>query len=147
MAAKLYETIDWVPDIDSASTEGLKLEKVEGEIVVEDVKFSYPSRPTVQVVKGMNLTFRAGQTAALVGASGSGKSTIISLVERFYDPSSGAVKIDGVNLKDLDVKWLRAQIGLVSQQPSLFSTTIRQNIAYGLIGLNLKLWSYWLFSL
>jgi ATP-binding cassette subfamily B (MDR/TAP) protein 1 len=110
------------------------LEKVEGEIVVEDVKFSYPSRPTVQVVKGMNLTFRAGQTAALVGASGSGKSTIISLVERFYDPSSGAVKIDGVNLKDLNVKWLRAQIGLVSQEPSLFSTTIHQNIAYGLIG-------------
>ena len=132
-AAKLYETIDRIPDIDSASTEGLKLEKVKGEIVLEDVKFSYPSRP-IQVVKGLNMTFRAGETAALVGASGSGKSTIVSLVERFYDPTSGAVKMDGVNVKDLNLKWLRSQIGLVSQEPSLFSTTIEGNIAHGLIG-------------
>ena len=69
-----------------------------------------------------------------MGASGSGKSTIVSLVERFYDPTSGAVKIDGVNAKDLNLKWLRSQIGLVSQEPSLFSTTIRANIAHGLIG-------------
>ena len=133
-AAKLYETIDRIPAIDSASPEGLKPEKVEGEIVLEDVKFSYPSRPTIQVVKGLNITFRAGKTAALVGASGSGKSTIVSLVERFYDPTSGVVKIDGVNAKDLNLKWLRSQIGLVSQEPSLFSTTIRENIAHGLIG-------------
>ena len=133
-AAKLYETIDRIPEIDSASPEGLKPEKVEGEIVLEDVKFSYPSRPTIQVVKGLNITFRAGKTAALVGASGSGKSTIVSLVERFYDPTSGVVKIDGVDAKDLNLKWLRSQIGLVSQEPSLFSTTIRQNIAHGLIG-------------
>ena len=112
----------------------MKPEKVEGEIVLEDVKFSYPSRPTVQVVKGLNITFRAGKTAALVGASGSGKSTIVSLVERFYDPTSGAVKLDGVNIKDLNLRWLRSQIGLVSQEPSLFSTTIRGNIAHGLIG-------------
>jgi ATP-binding cassette subfamily B (MDR/TAP) protein 1 len=133
-AAKLYETIDRIPEIDSASTEGLKPVKVEGEIVLEDVKFSYPSRPTVEVVKGLNITFRAGKTAALVGASGSGKSTIVSLVERFYDPTSGTVKMDGVNVKDLNLKWLRSQIGLVSQEPSLFSTTIRGNIAHGLIG-------------
>ncbi|KAF8798991.1 multidrug resistance protein 1 [Phlegmacium glaucopus] len=133
-AAKLYATIDRIPGIDSASPEGLKPEKVDGEIVLEDVKFSYPSRPTVPVVKGLNITFRAGKTAALVGASGSGKSTIISLVERFYDPTSGAVKVDGVNVKDLNLKWLRSQIGLVSQEPSLFATTIRGNIAHGLIG-------------
>ena len=133
-AAKLYETIDRIPEIDSGSTEGLKPEKVLGKIVLEDVKFSYPSRPDVQVTKGLNITFVAGKTAALVGASGSGKSTVVSLVERFYDPTSGVVKFDGVNVKDLNLKWLRSQIGLVSQEPSLFSSTIRGNIAHGLIG-------------
>lgn len=133
-AAKLYDTIDRVPSIDSSDPGGLKPEKVVGEIVLEDVKFSYPSRPSVPVVKGLSLTFKAGKTAALVGASGSGKSTIVSLVERFYDPSSGVVKLDGNDVKDLNVKWLRTQIGLVSQEPTLFATTIRGNVAHGLIG-------------
>jgi ATP-binding cassette subfamily B (MDR/TAP) protein 1 len=133
-AAKLYDIIDRVPDIDSADPGGLKPEKIEGEIVLEDVKFSYPSRPTVQVVKGLSITFQAGKTAALVGASGSGKSTIVSLVERFYDPIQGAVKLDGNDIKDLNVKWLRNQIGLVSQEPTLFATTIKGNVAHGLIG-------------
>ncbi len=123
-----------MPAIDSADPNGLKPEKVEGEIKLENVKFSYPSRPTVQVVKGLDITFRAGKTAALVGASGSGKSTIVSLVERFYDPSSGVVKLDGVDLKDLNLKWLRTQVGLVSQEPTLFATTIKGNVAHGLIG-------------
>lgn len=133
-AAKLYATIDRVPDIDSSNPGGLKPDEVHGEISLEDVKFTYPSRPNVPIVKGLSLTFRAGRTAALVGASGSGKSTIISLVERFYDPTSGVVKLDGVNLKDLNLKWLRSQIGLVSQEPVLFATTIRGNVAHGLIG-------------
>lgn len=132
-AAKLYQTIDRVPDIDSANPEGLQPEKVEGEIQFEGVRFSYPSRPNVEVVKGLDITFRAGKTAALVGASGSGKSTIVSLVERFYDPTAGVVRLDGVGLKDLNLKWLRSQIGLVSQEPTLFATTIRNNIAHGLI--------------
>ncbi len=133
-AAKLYETIDRVPDIDSANPDGIQPVEIKGEITLEDVKFSYPSRPTVQVFKSLNLTFTAGKTAALVGASGSGKSTIISLVERFYDPSSGAVKFDGHDLKDFNLKWLRNQIGLVSQEPILFATTIKDNVAHGLIG-------------
>ncbi|KAI0261288.1 P-loop containing nucleoside triphosphate hydrolase protein [Gloeopeniophorella convolvens] len=132
-AAKLYATIDRVPSIDSASEEGSKPEKVEGTIRFENVDFSYPSRPDVRVVKNLNLTFPAGKTAALVGASGSGKSTSVNLVERFYDPTSGAVYLDGVNLKDLNVNWLRSQIGLVSQEPTLFATTIRGNVEYGLI--------------
>ncbi|KAF9533176.1 P-loop containing nucleoside triphosphate hydrolase protein [Crepidotus variabilis] len=132
-AAKLYQTIDRVPEIDSASNDGLKPDKVSGEISLEGIKFSYPSRPTIQVVKGVDLTFRAGKTAALVGASGSGKSTIISLVERFYDPTAGTVKLDGVDIKDLNLKWLRSQIGLVSQEPTLFATTIKGNVAHGLI--------------
>ena len=109
---------------------------MNGEVSLEDVRFNYPSRPNVEVLKGLSITFRAGKTAALVGASGSGKSTIISLVERFYDPISGAVKFDGTDIKELNVKWLRSQIGLVSQEPTLFATTIRGNIEHGLIGTN-----------
>ncbi|KAF5382598.1 hypothetical protein D9615_002908 [Tricholomella constricta] len=133
-AAKLYATIDRVPDIDSADPDGEKPESVAGEIVLENLTFSYPSRPGVQVVNGISITFEAGKTAALVGASGSGKSTIINLVERFYDPTSGNVKLDGVNVKALNLKWLRSQIGLVSQEPTLFATTIKGNVAHGLIG-------------
>ncbi|KDQ25589.1 hypothetical protein PLEOSDRAFT_1097506 [Pleurotus ostreatus PC15] len=132
-AAKLYATIDRIPDIDSASTEGLRPTDVQGEIVFEHVNFNYPSRPTVPIVQDLSISFRAGKTAALVGASGSGKSTVISLVERFYDPLSGVVKLDGVNVKDLNLKWLRSQIGLVSQEPTLFATTIRGNVAHGLV--------------
>ncbi|KAJ7784493.1 P-loop containing nucleoside triphosphate hydrolase protein [Mycena metata] len=132
-AAKLFVTIDRVPEIDSANEEGLKPDHVTGEISLEAVTFSYPSRPTVQVVKGLTLKFPAGKTAALVGASGSGKSTIVALVERFYDPTGGVVTLDGVNVKDLNLKWLRSQIGLVSQEPTLFATTIKGNVAHGLI--------------
>ena len=133
-AAKLYETIDRVPPIDSADPGGLKPETINGDITLEHVKFNYPSRPDVPIVQDLSVTFPAGKTAALVGASGSGKSTIISLIERFYDPLSGVVKLDGVDLKDLNVKWLRTQIGLVSQEPTLFATTIKGNVAHGLIG-------------
>ncbi|KAF6764137.1 multidrug resistance protein 1 [Ephemerocybe angulata] len=132
-AAKLYETIDRRPDIDSSDPGGLKPEKVEGEIKLEGVRFAYPSRPTLEVTKGLDLTFRAGKTAALVGASGSGKSTVIQLVERFYDPTAGVVKFDGLNIKELNLKWLRSQVGLVSQEPTLFATTIKNNVAHGLI--------------
>lgn len=132
-AAKLFSTIDRVPAIDSASPDGLRPEHVEGEISVEHVNFNYPSRPHVPVVKDLCLHFPAGKTAALVGASGSGKSTVVSLVERFYDPLSGCVKLDGVDLKELNVRWLRSQIGLVSQEPTLFATTIKGNVAHGLI--------------
>ncbi|KAJ6605662.1 P-loop containing nucleoside triphosphate hydrolase protein [Mycena sp. CBHHK59/15] len=132
-AAKLYATIDRVPAIDSADSEGKKPDDIHGEIVLENVTFSYPSRPTLPVVRGLSLKFEAGKTAALVGASGSGKSTIVSLVERFYDPTSGRVSLDGVDVKDLNLKWLRSQIGLVSQEPTLFATTIKGNVAHGLI--------------
>jgi ATP-binding cassette subfamily B (MDR/TAP) protein 1 len=133
-AAKLFATIDRVPDIDSANPDGIKLEQVVGELTFEDVTFSYPARPSIVVTRGLSITFPAGKTAALVGASGSGKSTIVSLIERFYDPTSGIVKLDGVHLKDLNIKWLRSQIGLVSQEPTLFATTIKENVAHGLIG-------------
>lgn len=129
----MFATIERIPDIDSSDSRGLKPEKVVGEITLENLEFNYPSRPDVPIVKGINITFTAGHTAALVGASGSGKSTIISLIERFYDPLSGSVKLDGVNIRTLNVRWLRSQIGLVSQEPTLFATTIRGNVAHGLI--------------
>ncbi|KDQ06807.1 hypothetical protein BOTBODRAFT_181275 [Botryobasidium botryosum FD-172 SS1] len=133
-AAKLFATIDRVPTIDSSSKLGYKRDKVYGEITVRNVDFHYPARPDVQILKNLSITFPAGQTSALVGASGSGKSTIVSLVERFYDPISGAVELDGIDLKELNVRWLRSQIGLVSQEPTLFATTIRGNVEQGLVG-------------
>ena len=101
-AAELYAIIERISDIDSASPEGLRPENIIGEITLKNVRFSYPSRPDIPILKEINITFEAGKTAALVGASGSGKSTIISLVERFYDPLSGSIKLDGVALADLN---------------------------------------------
>ncbi|PVF91824.1 hypothetical protein CPB86DRAFT_846410, partial [Serendipita vermifera] len=139
-AAKLFNTIDRVPPIDSSSPDGLKPDAsaINGEITFHDVKFNYPSRPDVPILKGIDLTFAAGKTSALVGASGSGKSTIVALVERFYDPLSGVVKLDGIDIKDLNLKWLRSNMGLVSQEPTLFATTIRGNVEHGLIGTGME---------
>ncbi|KAG9046648.1 GTPase-activating protein [Tulasnella sp. UAMH 9824] len=133
-AAKLFATIDRVPPIDSADEGGLKPDKVVGRITFDNVVFNYPSRPDVPILKGLNLDISAGSSIALVGASGTGKSTVVSLVERFYDPLSGAVKLDGVDIKELNIKWLRQQIGLVQQEPVLFSTSIRNNVSYGFVG-------------
>lgn len=120
--------------IDSSSDAGLKPTSVDGEIMFDNVTFSYPTRPENNVFNGMSLTIKAGQTVALVGPSGGGKSTTVSLLERFYDPTSGSIMLDGKDLKDLNVQWLRDQIGLVSQEPVLFARSIRENIAYGLPG-------------
>ena len=120
--------------IDSSSDEGKKPSSVDGEIIFNNVSFSYPTRQESTVFNGLSLTIKAGQTVALVGPSGSGKSTTVSLLERFYDPTSGAILLDGIDLKDLNVSWLRDQIGLVSQEPVLFARSIKENIAYGLPG-------------
>ena len=114
----------------SAKT-GRRLGKVDGHIQFKNVTFSYPSRPDVVIFDKLNISIPAGKIVALVGGSGSGKSTVISLIERFYEPNSGAVWLDGNDIKDLDIKWLRGQIGLVNQEPALFATTIRENIMYG----------------
>lgn len=131
--AKVFETIDRVPPIDSSDPSGLRPDKCQGQLEFRDIDFSYPARPDVPVLESFSLQVPAGKVTALVGASGSGKSTIVSLVERFYDPDGGAAFLDGIDLRDLNLKWLRTQIGLVSQEPTLFSTTIRANIAHGLI--------------
>ncbi|KAL3616958.1 ATP-binding cassette sub- B member 9 [Castilleja foliolosa] len=130
-AYKMFETIKRNPKIDAFDTKGTVLENMKGEVELRDVYFKYPARPEVQIFAGFSLHVPSGKTAALVGQSGSGKSTVISLVERFYDPDDGAVLIDGVDLKSLRLKWIRGKIGLVSQEPILFSTTIKENILYG----------------
>ncbi|KAF9322563.1 ATP-binding cassette, sub-B (MDR TAP), member 4, partial [Podila minutissima] len=127
-AYTIFETIDRVPDIDSASPDGAKPANLTGHIIVRDVNFAYPSRPDVPVLKNMNIEVKPGQTVALVGHSGSGKSTIVGLVERFYDPSSGSITLDGIEIRDFNVRHLRDSIGLVSQEPVLFNATIKQNI-------------------
>lgn len=102
-----------------------------GQIKFEGIHFSYPSRPDVKIFKGFCLEVEAGTTVALVGESGSGKSTLIQLLERFYDPDQGQVTIDGQDIRKFEVKWLRQQMGLVSQEPILFSGTIAENVALG----------------
>lgn len=105
---------------------------MNGEIQFIDVTFSYPSRPDQIVLRDFNLTLKPGQTVALVGASGSGKSTVAALLERFYEPSSGLITLDDKPLAELSPYWIRAEvIGLIEQQPILFGTTILENIRYG----------------
>ncbi|XP_065863989.1 ABC transporter B family member 4-like [Euphorbia lathyris] len=130
-AVKMFEVISRKPEIDSYDLKGLKRKHLSGDIELRDVCFSYPTRPDEQIFSGFSLSIRRGTTAALVGESGSGKSTVISLIERFYDPQAGEVLIDGINLRKFQVKWIRKKIGLVSQEPVLFPSSIRENIAYG----------------
>ncbi|KAI9195310.1 hypothetical protein LWI28_013695 [Acer negundo] len=130
-AYKMFETIKRKPKIDPYDYSGMTLENLEGEIEFKDVHFRYPARPDVQIFSGFSLHVPNGLTAALVGQSGSGKSTVISLLERFYDPDSGEVLMDGVNIKNLQLRWLRQNIGLVGQEPILFAASMKENIAYG----------------
>ncbi|XP_027187861.1 ABC transporter B family member 9-like isoform X2 [Cicer arietinum] len=130
-AYKMFETIKRKPKIDAYETSGVVLEDIKGDIELKDVHFRYPARPDVQIFAGFSMFVPSGTTTALVGQSGSGKSTVINLLERFYDPDAGEVLIDGVNMKNFQVRWIREQIGLVGQEPVLFTTTIRENIAYG----------------
>lgn len=137
-AYKMFETIHRRPEIDSYDTAGKTLDDIRGDIELRDVYFSYPARPEEQIFNGFSLFIPSGTTSALVGQSGSGKSTVISLIERFYDPQAGEVLIDGINLRELQLKWIRSKIGLVSQEPALFACSIKDNIAYGKEGATLE---------
>ncbi|KAL6884597.1 hypothetical protein ACP4OV_010533 [Aristida adscensionis] len=130
-AYRMFKTIERQPDIDIYDTAGIILDDIMGDVELRDVYFSYPTRSEHLVFDGFSLQVPSGTTMALVGESGSGKSTVISLVERFYDPHAGEVLIDGINIRRIKLEWIRGKIGLVSQEPVLFSTTIRENIAYG----------------
>ncbi|KAI3785821.1 hypothetical protein L1987_44947 [Smallanthus sonchifolius] len=130
-AAVVSEIINRVPSIDSTDKHGTKISVVKGKLEFKDVEFAYPSRPESLVLKKVNIKIKACQTVGLVGQSGSGKSTMVNLLERFYDPTAGVILLDGIDIKSLQLKWLRSQMGLVSQEPILFATTIKQNILFG----------------
>ncbi|KAL7589043.1 hypothetical protein Lser_V15G41113 [Lactuca serriola] len=133
---KMFEMISRIPRIDSENHKGKTFPSVSGHIEFRNVEFSYPSRPDSPILQGLNLKVKAGKTIGLVGGSGSGKSTIISLLERFYDPIKGDILLDGHRIKGLQLKWLRSQMGLVNQEPVLFATSITENILFGKEGVS-----------
>ncbi|KAM3615029.1 uncharacterized protein V6R79_022403 [Siganus canaliculatus] len=130
-ASHLMKLINSVPAIDNLSQTGETPDKFDGHVRFKDVKFNYPSRPDVPILQGLNLSVKKGETLALVGSSGCGKSTTIQLLERFYDPREGSVMLDSTNIKQLNIHWLRSQMGIVSQEPVLFDCSLAENIAYG----------------
>ena len=113
-----------IPEDNKEQKEGLDIE-------FKNVSFSYPSKSDVQIFKNLSFKIPSGKVVAFVGSSGSGKTTITSLLQRFYDPNEGEIKINNINLKDLDLKWLRKNLGIVSQEPILNSGPIKENILYG----------------
>jgi ATP-binding cassette subfamily B (MDR/TAP) protein 10 len=133
-SARTWEIIDLKPTIPLVSSpphpyilDGV----LKGDISFENVSFAYPTRIDQPILKGLNLTIQDGKTLAVVGPSGSGKSTLGSLILRFYDPQNGTIKIGGHDIRQMSPTWLRNQIGVVPQEPTLFSLTIKDNIAYG----------------
>ncbi|WOG96246.1 hypothetical protein DCAR_0415580 [Daucus carota subsp. sativus] len=126
----VFEIIDRVPKIDPDDNSAMKPPNVYGSLELKKVDFSYPTRQEVLVLSNFNLKVNGGQTVAVVGVSGSGKSTILSLIERFYDPVSGQVFLDGRDLKVYNLRWLRNHLGVVQQEPIIFSTTVKENIIY-----------------
>lgn len=125
---RVFEILELSPAV---LDEGRTLSQVAGKINFRDVHFSYPTRRDFPVLCGVNLEVSPGQSVALVGSSGGGKSTLANLIPRFYEPTSGEVLLDGVGLKTLKPSWIREQIGIVAQEPVLISATIEDNIRYG----------------
>ncbi|XP_068575440.1 bile salt export pump-like [Cebidichthys violaceus] len=130
-AARFFQLLDRVPQISVYSDKGDKWENFQGNIEFIDCKFTYPTRPDIQVLNGLNVSVKPGQTLAFVGSSGCGKSTSVQLLERFYDPDHGRVLIDGHVSTHVNVPFLRSKIGIVSQEPILFDCSIEENIKYG----------------
>uniref|UniRef100_A0A8C3EWY3 Bile salt export pump n=1 Tax=Corvus moneduloides TaxID=1196302 RepID=A0A8C3EWY3_CORMO len=130
-AARFFQLVDRLPTISVYSEKGEKWDDFKGSIEFLNCKFTYPSRPDIQVLKGLSISVKPGQTLAFVGSSGCGKSTSVQLLERFYDPEKGSVLIDGHDSKNINVQFLRSKIGIVSQEPVLFDCSIADNIKYG----------------
>jgi len=124
---RIFELLDKTPK----TVAGATYPSVAGEIRLEDVHFTYPARPEKEVLQGVTLVIKPANVVALVGPSGGGKSTIVSLIERYYDPGSGRITLDDHDIKTLDSTWYRSQIGFVSQEPVLFSCSIGENISFG----------------
>jgi len=132
---RVFELLDRPPAVSSGD---VQLDEVAGRIEFDDLHFAYPSRPDAPVLQGIGLVLEPGEVVALVGPSGGGKSTVASLLSRFYDPDRGTVRLDGVDYSDLEPDWLRERVGVVSQEPILFATTIAENILYGRPGASVE---------
>ncbi|XP_037037808.1 multidrug resistance protein homolog 65 isoform X3 [Bradysia coprophila] len=131
-AATIFKVIDRKSNIDPMSGDGKMINYgVKGDIEFQDVGFHYPSRTDVQILDHLSARFTSGQTVALVGSSGNGKSTCLQLLQRFYDPTFGRVLIDGQDIRSFNISWLRSKMAFVGQEPALFATTIEENIRYG----------------
>ncbi|VDL60664.1 unnamed protein product [Hymenolepis diminuta] len=129
-AGEIFPIIDRIPPINKSGG-GTVLDTLKGEITFKNVHFSYPTRRAAKVLNGLTLTIKGGQTVAIIGASGSGKSTVIQLIQRFYDADDGSVLVDGHDIRELDIAWFREQMGVVSQEPVLFAGTVTENIRLG----------------
>uniref|UniRef100_T1JCV2 ABC-type xenobiotic transporter n=1 Tax=Strigamia maritima TaxID=126957 RepID=T1JCV2_STRMM len=131
-ATDIINVIERKPVIDTSDPGGKILQSLTGNIEFQSVHFWFPSSPGERrILRGLNLKIKAGETVALVGPSGGGKSTILQLIQRFYDPQKGKVKVDGTPLTEFNIGWFTTNIGVVSQEPCLFDTTIRENIRFG----------------
>ncbi|CAB3254427.1 unnamed protein product [Arctia plantaginis] len=130
-ARSLFRLLERSSCINALESSGVQ-EKIKGDIVFDNLYFNYPSRPDVKVLRGLTLTIRAGETVALVGGSGCGKSTLLQLLQRLYEPESGSITVDGHKLSDIHLHHFRKSIGVVGQEPVLFSGTIRENITFGM---------------
>jgi len=131
-AAEAFQLLDRQPLIDALDPRGEKPEEVTGRMEFRDVHFRYPTRPDVRIFKGFTLAIEPNSTVALVGQSGSGKSTVVALLQRFYDPERGSIFFGGHDLRELNLFWLRSKMGLVQQEPALVAGTVLENICYGL---------------
>ncbi|KAL5995750.1 hypothetical protein ACLOJK_025819 [Asimina triloba] len=130
-ASRVFEIIERIPEIDPYDPNGRILSQVRGKIEFKGVSFAYPSRPEALILSSLTLTVPPSKSLALVGTSGGGKSTIFALIERFYDPLEGFISLDGHDIRTLQLKWLRSQIGMVGQEPVLFATSILENVMMG----------------
>ncbi|KAL7544935.1 hypothetical protein ACHAWF_008307 [Thalassiosira exigua] len=136
-SGRVFYLADRVPSIPtppskpSELVEAVRPSSMVGNVELIDVTFSYPSRPLQQVLRNVSLSLPTNTTTALVGSSGSGKSTVVSLLQRFYEVEEGRITVDGHDIKSLDLQWLRKNIGYVQQEPHLFGLTIRENLLYG----------------
>lgn len=130
--AKIFAFIDKKSKIDPVSTDGFSPETIQGSVDIKNAKFEYPTRFDVPVLRGLSISVEPGKTLALVGESGCGKSTVVSLLQRYYDVREGQVEVDQTNVKDYHVQNLRSHMGIVAQEPDLFNRTVKENICYGL---------------
>ncbi|XP_037553428.1 ATP-binding cassette sub-family B member 10, mitochondrial [Nematolebias whitei] len=131
--ARLWELLDRKPEFPLNEGQVLPADQLKGQLQFCDVSFAYPARKEAPIFQNLNLFVPAGTVMAVVGPSGSGKSSLVSLLLRLYDPDAGIISIDGYDIRDLNPYWLRGHIGTVSQEPVLFSCSIRDNIAYGAV--------------